>query len=142
METITPSTSRHRRRTAYAALVVTAIVLGLASRRFGDALPPPLADRVRLYAGDAIWAAMVYFLGAAIAPHASIARLSIGALGFAWVIEVSQLYHAPWIEALRATRVGGLVLGFGFLWSDVVCYAVGVAFAALVDAVMRRRHGV
>jgi hypothetical protein len=47
-------------------------------------------------------------------------RASI-ALAFAWAIELSQLYHAPGIEALRHTRLGGLVLGFGFLWSDLVC---------------------
>ncbi|HYW12873.1 MAG TPA: DUF2809 domain-containing protein, partial [Longimicrobium sp.] len=53
-------------------------------------------------------------------------------------VELGQLYHAPWIEAVRHTRLGGLVLGFGFLWSDLACYAVGIALAALIDRAIVR----
>ncbi len=41
-------------------------------------------------------------------------------------VELSQLYHAPWIDSIRQTTLGGLILGFGFLWSDLACYALGV----------------
>jgi len=51
---------------------------------------------------------------------------------------VSQLYHAPWLDAVRATRPGALALGQGFLWSDLACYAAGVGAAALIDLSMRR----
>ena len=54
-------------------------------------------------------------------------------------VEVSQLYQAPWINALRATRIGALALGQGFLWSDVVCYALGVTLAVAVDSRIVRR---
>jgi hypothetical protein len=111
------------------------IALGLASRRFADAFP----DGVRLYAGDVLWATMVYFAAAVVWRRAPVARIAFGALLFAMLIEASQLYHAPWIDAVRATRLGGLVLGFGFLWSDVVCYLVGVGLAALVDTALVRR---
>ena len=47
------------------------------------------------------------------------------AVGLCFLIELSQLYHSPWIDAVRQTRLGGLVLGFGFLWSDLVTYTVG-----------------
>ena len=53
-------------------------------------------------------------------------------------IEVSQLYHAPWIDDLRRTRLGGLIVGFGFLWSDLVCYAVGVMLALLLELALRK----
>jgi len=46
-------------------------------------------------------------------------------LALAFAVEVSQLYHAPWIDSIRSTTLGGLVLGFGFLWTDLVCYLVG-----------------
>ena len=55
------------------------------------------------------------------------------ALVFSYLIEISQLYHAPWIDAIRATALGGLVLGFGFLWSDILCYTVGVLLGIIVD---------
>ena len=34
------------------------------------------------------------------------------ALLFSYAIEFSQLYQAEWINALRHTALGGLVLGF------------------------------
>lgn len=40
---------------------------------------------------------------------------------------------APWIHNLRRTSPGALVLGYGFLWSDVACYTVGVALSVTVE---------
>ncbi|MGC1717640.1 MAG: DUF2809 domain-containing protein [Isosphaeraceae bacterium] len=45
------------------------------------------------------------------------------------------MYHAPWIDSIRQTTLGGLILGFGFLWSDLACYAVGVVLGVLVDVI-------
>ena len=128
-----------RSRLAFLLLAMGTIALGLATRRFRRALPAA----VGLYAGDVLWATMVYLLAAAIWPRASIRRLAAGAAAFALAIELGQLYHAPWIDAVRGTRLGGLVLGFGFLWSDLACYAVGIALAVLIDrAIARGRGGV
>ena len=52
---------------------------------------------------------------------------------FSYGIEISQLYHAPWIDSIRATTLGGLILGFGFLWSDLICYTVGIVIGAIID---------
>lgn len=52
---------------------------------------------------------------------------------FSFAIEFSQLYHSPWIDSLRNTRVGGLVLGYGFLWSDLVSYTVGIGVGVLIE---------
>ncbi|MFZ4705216.1 MAG: hypothetical protein ACOYMF_04325 [Bacteroidales bacterium] len=30
-------------------------------------------------------------------------------------------------------RIGGVVLGFGFLWSDLICYLVGISFGFLFE---------
>ena len=60
------------------------------------------------------------------------------ALTFAWGIEFSQIYHAPWIDDIRATTLGALLLGAGFLWSDLVCYAVGVAIGVVGERCLQR----
>lgn len=124
-----------RSRPLYLALTAGTVAVGLASRRFRSALPA----FVGAYAGDVLWAAMVYLLAAALWPRASVRRLAVGTAVFALAIELGQLYHAPWIDAVRHTRIGGLVLGFGFLWSDLACYAVGIALAAALDAALARR---
>lgn len=127
-----------RSRTTSAAILLTTIALGLGSRRHTAALPPLVAT----YAGDVLWAGMVFWLGALLAPRAPTTHLAIAAFTIAVAVELSQLYRPPWLDAIRATRGGALVLGQGFLWSDLVCYAAGVAGAALLDRAIRRpSHG-
>jgi hypothetical protein len=60
------------------------------------------------------------------------------ALTFAWGVEFSQLYRAPWIDAVRGTIPGRLVLGNTFKWLDLPAYAVGIAFGALAEWRLRR----
>jgi hypothetical protein len=122
-----------RSKFIYLGLAIVTIFLGLASRQFRSSLPWFIAE----YAGDTLWAASVYFIAATIWRNNGPARLAAGTFGFALTVELSQLYQGPWINALRATRLGGLVLGYGFLWSDLVCYAAGIAFAVLADLLAR-----
>ena len=56
-----------------------------------------------------------------------------GTRSFSVTIEVSQLCHASWIDSIRGTTLGGLLLGFGFVWSDLACYAVGVGLGMLIE---------
>ena len=129
-----------RSRVRYALLAALTIILGLASRRFAAALPAFIADWHRgpqqlllLGIGDTLWATLVFLLLALVFPRARTLRLAAAALALAFAVECSQLYHAPWLDALRATRLGLLVLGNGFLGSDLVCYTVGVALACALD---------
>lgn len=123
-----------RSRLTYAVAAVIVIVLGLASRKYRSILP----GFVGAYSGDTLWALMVFLLACIIWPLASTRRLASSAALFALATEMSQLNHAPWIERLRATRIGGLILGFDFVWSDLLCYAAGVAAGAGYDRWLRR----
>ncbi len=112
----------YRNRFIYLLLLVITIGAGLASRHFTVFLP----YWVHLYLGDTLWALMVFLLLGFIFHRKSTLWVAIAAIAFSFGIELSQLYHATWIDALRSNPLGGLVLGFGFLWSDLVCYTVGV----------------
>lgn len=118
-----------RHRMVYTTLLVATVLLGLLSRRYPDQTPA----WVLLYAGDSLWAMMVYWLSRLAFPWHSYKKSGLVALLFSVSIELSQLFHTPWLDAVRATRLGGLVLGFGFLWSDLICYAVGVAVGMAVE---------
>jgi Protein of unknown function (DUF2809) len=122
-----------RRRMLYVGLLAATIALGLATRRFPELFPQIVAT----YGGDTLWAMMVVWLFANARPNATTMALALSAIVVAVLIECSQLYRAPWIDSLRATTPGALVLGQGFLWSDIVCYAVGVSLAALIDRLIR-----
>ena len=128
--------AQSRSRIVYALLIAMVIALGLASR--AKLAPSYLPYFISAYAGDTLWALMVLLGFGFLMPKLSTWRLAALAFGFSLLIELSQLYHAPWIAALRHTRLGGLILGFGFLWSDLVCYAAGVAGGVGLELISRR----
>jgi hypothetical protein len=109
------------------------IALGLASRTPGA---PPF---VAAHAGDALYAVLVWLLLGVVFPRASSARLAAGAWGVCAAIEASQAFHPPWLDALRAHRLVALVLGRGFVWADLVRYAVGVGVCWAGEVAVRRR---
>lgn len=117
-----------RNRVIYLILIVITIILGLLSRKVSG-----LPEIASAYSGDVLWAMMVFFIIAFIFNNKSTIFIISWAIIFSYSIEISQLYHAPWIDAIRNTTLGALVLGFGFLWSDLVCYTVGVITGAIID---------
>ena len=124
-------TGSPRSRLACASLLIVTVLAGLASRRFPEYQP----EFVARYAGDALWAAMVFWGFAILRPGSRARDLGLATLAVSVTVELSQLYRVPWLDAVRATRVGMLVLGQGFLWSDLVCYAAGTALALAIDRV-------
>jgi hypothetical protein len=130
-----------RRRPLYFIAAIVVVALGLASRRYGDVLPQFIAE----YAGDTLWALMVFLAICVIWPRVRVSRAAIAALLISYGVEVSQLYHAAWIDTLRRTTLGRLTLGSGFLWSDLVCYTAGAAAGVVLDRALnlssRGRHG-
>ncbi|WP_281423916.1 DUF2809 domain-containing protein [Oceanobacter mangrovi] len=63
------------------------------------------------------------------------------ALLFSYGIEFSQFYHTDWIDSIRATTIGGLVLGFGFRLSDLVSYTLGVGTGAAINRYLLKKPG-
>jgi len=98
----------------------------------------PLPGWLSNNGGDALWALMVFVGFGFLLPHTSTPMLALLALCVAWGVEFSQLYHAPWIDAVRTTIPGKLVLGTTFLWPDLVAYAVGIALGASAEWRLRK----
>ena len=113
-----------RSRLLYFTLVIATIITGLLSRHFKSVL---------LFIGDILWATMVYFIIRFLFINKPMKLVFIAGLLFCFAIEFSQLYKAPWINDLRHTLFGRLVLGTGFLWSDLLCYVVGVGIGYMLD---------
>lgn len=121
-----------RSRPLYALAAVLIAGMGLAWRAL------PLSDFASKYGGDALWALMVFCGMGFLFARASTLQVSLFALGFAWAIEFLQLYHAPWIDAVRGTLPGRLVLGSTFNPPDLLAYVAGVALGALLERAGRR----
>ncbi|KFN15383.1 MULTISPECIES: DUF2809 domain-containing protein [Bacillus] len=126
--------SYKRNRLLYAILTIIVVILGLASRKFAYALP----NLLNAYLGDALWALMI-FIGFGFLFHKmKTKKIAFLSLLFCYGIEISQLYHADWIDNIRATTLGGLVLGYGFLWSDLLAYTIGVGMGMLCELMFRK----
>ena len=120
-----------RNRILYLILTIITIILGLLSRKVQG-----LAQIISSYSGDALWALMVFFLFSFLFNKKSTIFILVISIIFSYGIEISQLDHAPWIDSIRATTLGGLILGFGFLWSDLICYTVGIVIGAIIDKII------
>lgn len=57
---------------------------------------------------------------------------ALAALTFTCAIEFLQLWHPPFLEALRHTLPGRLVLGTTFHWSDFPPYFAGALLARTI----------
>ncbi|MGF2820052.1 DUF2809 domain-containing protein [Bacillus subtilis] len=118
-----------RNRWIYAVFTVLIIGLGLGSRAFSSVLP----DTLNTYLGDSLWAAMIFTGCGFLFRKLKTMITGIISLSFCFVIEFSQLYHAEWIDQIRDTSLGRLVLGYGFLWSDIEAYTIGIAACAAIE---------
>jgi Protein of unknown function (DUF2809) len=127
----------HRNRTAWIALLVVVALCGLGSRRFGANLPHFLAA----YTGDAAWSLAVFLGLGLFFPRLTMWWAAALALLISFAVEVSQFYHAPWIDAIRFTTLGALALGWGFDPRDLACYTVGVGVGVVIETVATKWIG-
>lgn len=111
-----------RKRILYFILIITVMILGIASRKYGEYL----SEVISKYSGDILWALMVYLGFGFLLSKTSIKYIALISLILSFGIEISQLYNSAWINTIRETTIGALVLGHGFLFSDLLCYTIGV----------------
>lgn len=127
--------NRSRIRIMYCCAIIITIVSGLCSRAYAEYLPEFAAAHL----GDVLWAAMVYFGFRLLLSRCSMAVALGLSMLFSFSIEFSQLYQAAWINEVRATLVGGLILGRGFLWIDLLRYTAGICGAFILDRLCLNR---
>lgn len=118
-----------KNRCVYFIAVIVTMASGLASRTYGAVLP----DWVHEHFGDALWAGMIYFGARMVFIHSSRARAVWISVMFSWGIEFSQMIQVPWLNELRSTIWGALILGRGFLVIDLIRYLIGILCVYLID---------
>lgn len=128
-------------RLAYAIAAAVVVLAGLASRRYRPELPHFLGE----YGGDTLWALMVFLLISILVPQHPLRMRATAALIISFLVEISQLYQAPWIVSIRQTTLGSLILGHGFLWTDFACYTIGIMIGlwpeiTIYSSINKRSH--
>ena len=111
-------------RFIYFILALLTIVLGIASRKIVG---------IPLFVGDILYALLVYFGFRWLLLKSKRPWQIVLPLLFCFAIEIQQLSTAAALVAIRETTLGHYVLGQGFLWSDLLCYTIGIGLAYAVD---------
>jgi hypothetical protein len=106
-----------RQRIKYFAGICIIVMLGLLSRHFGF---------IPLWVGDVLWATMIYFILRFFMLKASLLKVALISIAISYAIEFSQLYKAEWIDNMRHTFLGRMILGETFFWGDLVSYIAGI----------------
>jgi hypothetical protein len=120
-----------RLRLTYFALIIITVIFGLLSRHYAF---------IPLFIGDVLWATMVYFIIRFLFIHKPAKFVVIASLAFSYAIEFSQLYSAPWIDELRKTLFGKLMLGSVFNWGDLLSYTLGIIIGYFIERLVNQRR--
>ncbi|WP_149913632.1 ribosomal maturation YjgA family protein [Sphingobacterium cavernae] len=113
-----------KRRLIYFILIIITIALGLFSRKI-EFLP--------LATGDALYAIMVYWGFRFLFTKRPLHYALLLSIAFCFSIEFLQLVRIPFLIEARNHSLLRLVLGQGFLWSDLIAYGSGAFACYLLD---------
>ena len=116
-------------RICYLAGIAVLIALGLLSRR---------VKFVPAACGDALWAMMVYCCFRIVLIRKPMIISAMAALITSFAIEFSQMLTPDWLVKSRSTFLGHMLLGQGFLWSDLLAYTIGIAVIYGLTALIRQ----
>ena len=111
-----------RQRLWWASVLVALVPLGLWAR-----FSAPVPEWLRDASGGALY--VVFWMVAFLVLRPKTSALPLAAVVFAvtCAVEFSQAWHPVWLDRVRATLPGRLVLGTTFDWGDFPPYAVGAA---------------
>lgn len=118
-------------RIKYFVIVCLIISIGLSSRSL---------DFIPLIIGDILYAMMIYFIMRFFFLKFRPIKIACIALVICFGIEFLQLYQAEWLVSIRNTKLGALVLGQGFLLSDLSAYFLGVSVAYFLEYLFRKKN--
>ena len=116
-------------RIFYLSGIAVLIALGLLSRR---------VKFVPAACGDALWAMMVYCCFRIVLIRKPMIISAVAALITSFAIEFSQMLKPDWLVKIRSTFLGHMLLGQGFLWSDLLAYTIGIAVVYGITALIRQ----
>ncbi|MFL0249524.1 DUF2809 domain-containing protein [Clostridium neuense] len=123
-----------RNRIIYSLIVIVIIVLGIFSKKTHTFIPTFFNDSI----GDSLWAAMIFFGFGFVFDTMKTGKVALGSILFCYIIEFSQIYHAGWIDNIRNTTLGKLVLGYTFSWNDLIAYALGIGAAIILEMLLKK----
>lgn len=113
-------------------LIALALItpVGLATKIYDG----PAAWWVRDYLGGVLYVVFWILAVLWIRPGWSPRRVAPGVLLVTCALEFLQLWHPPFLEAIRSAAVGRALIGTTFVWWDLPHYVVGAVLGAVLGS--------
>lgn len=124
-----PDQSRTRTRVLSTLIALALVPLGLLCKESQVAW-------VAAHLGGTLYVAFFYFLARSVHPEGRRGSAAVLVTLATCGVEALQLSDAAWLEALRSTTPGALVLGSTFSWVDFPFYVLGGLFAPFIDTLV------
>jgi hypothetical protein len=125
----------NRERLAFACVLAVLTPLGFATKLYAG----PGASWVSHHAGGFLYVLFWVFVWLCLAPRSSPRTAAACVFAITSALELLQLWHPPWLDAIRATFLGHALLGSTFEATDFVYY--GLAALAAPPLARRARRG-
>ena len=116
-----------QRRWQWVGLAALIVPLGLWLR-----FSAPVPEWLRDGSGGVLYVLFWMLAFLVVNPDTPSSRLAVTVFIATCGVEFSQAIHVAWLERLRATLPGRLILGTMFSWGDFPPYAVGAILGWLV----------
>ena len=84
---------------------------------------------------------MFFFIIGFLFPNVKTLKIALISISICYIIELFQLYQSEWINNIRNNKLGGLILGFSFLWSDIISYTLGGFTGFIFEKIYQPRIG-
>ena len=118
------------------AIVIALVAIGLASKFYQGPLAFWVNNSFSSLFYEMFWIFLVIFIWL---------RLSPGWVAF-WVfivtsaLEFMQLWKPPFLQAIRSTLIGRLLLGTTFVWGDFLYYLIGCVLGWLILRSLKAKY--
>lgn len=109
-------------------ILAAAVPLGIGSKLYAG----PGEAWVRGHAGGVLYVVFWCLLVLWIRPQLPPWRVGAAVLAATVAVEISQLWHPPFLEAVRSTSVGHALIGSTFGCWDLPHYAAGMLLAVAI----------
>ena len=109
-------------------MLIAITLLGFATKFYQGSLQFWLNNSFSSIFYEMFW----IFLVALIWPRFSPGWVAFWVFAVTSALEFMQLWKPPFLQAIRATLIGRLLLGTSFVWSDFLYYAIGCTLGWLI----------
>lgn len=121
-----------RNRITYFMCIIIAIILTIMIENYKNVLPLSIGN----YLENVLKALIIYLFIAFIFKKISAINISVISMLICSCFSISNLCEIPWVDNIKNTSIGLFILGNSFVYTDLICYLVGVILGFVLEMLL------